>query len=134
MKKTILIETLLLFLLAVIISVCVQEWKFVDATLLNLNDKHLVDIATPDIIETWKNNLQNYYIYAIFTTIAGLLDVLIIILVIITDFPVFKLIHEKTNERKIQRAQAKAETAEANKQRKIMALEAQLEELKKDGK
>lgn len=134
MKKTILIETLLLFLLAVIISVCVQEWKFVDATLLNLNDKHLVDIATPDIIETWKNNLQNYYIYAIFTTIASLLDVLIIILVIIKDFPVFKLLHEKTNERKKQRVQAKTETAEANKQRKIMALEAQLEELKKDGR
>lgn len=90
MKKTILIEVILLFLLAVIISVSVQEWQFVNTISQNLNDDHLVEIATPDILESWKQDLHSYCVYGSFTAIAGLLNIVAIILIAIKDFPIFK--------------------------------------------
>ena len=118
MKKTIIIE----LLLVIAISLLIYPWILYLQS-LNLyitfnafNERGFVDCITMVIL----------------LSLPIIANLTAIILIAIKDFPVFKPLLDKLNARKQKRAQEKAVRAEADKQAKIAALEAQLQELKKD--
>lgn len=125
MKKTIIIEVLLLFVTAVLAYFCVTYWTGVNTYIKHnlINEQHL---------ESFRQILT----FAIFITIGLLSALAAIILIAIKDFPIFQPLVEKakakSNARKQSKEQTKAARTEANKQARIEQLQAELDELKKD--
>ena len=124
MKKTIIIEFLLLFASAVLMYFCVMYWNGVK----NNIEHNILNSSYANLVDAFYKTLT----YAILFTLVLLTTLTAIILIAIKDFPVFKPLLDKLNAHKQKRVQAKAERAEADKQTKIAELEAQLEELKND--
>lgn len=120
MKRTIIIEVLLLFIFTILIIVLINAWQ---------NLHILLEFYEG---EDWEIFVKNYnitsaIIFPIFYTLATIADLAAIILIALKDF---KSLADKLATRKVARQEAKAERAEADKQAKISELEKQLEELK----
>lgn len=124
MKRTIIIEILLIATLGILFALNYYCWNYI-SEIIDLKDK------IPQWTNEYYSMLKHHLPYAIFALFAILADVAAIILIAIKDFPIFKPIVDKFTAHKEKCAQAKAERAEEAKQAKIQALEAQLEELKK---
>lgn len=73
-----------------------------------------------------------YNTFALLNFLGTVTCIAAIVLTAINNFEIFQPLRDKLNARKEKHAQAKAERAEEAKQAKIQALEAELEELKKD--
>ncbi len=130
MKRTIFVEILLLLVLAVLLAIGIAHWQSVSSWLnLYFEDFHN-DYTWNEFVKEFA--FDKTLTYSIFTLVATIADLVAIILIAIKDFPVFKPLLDKLAANKERRTQAKAERAEADKQAKIKALEAELEELKND--
>lgn len=127
MKRTIIIEILLLFVLAVVVAITWIYWDSIKV-LIYYYEKYYYSEGH-SLTEVFPQITSNI-ITAIFTTLGGIVTIITMILIAIKDFPVFKPLFDKVSARKQARAQVKAEKAEADKQNRIAALEAELEELK----
>lgn len=117
MKKVIIIEILLIIVLSVLIACLVEFAEVLKIRILYNGSKEYITQST---------------LYVIFVSFAILCNIAIIVLIALKEFTIFKPLLDKLQARKEQRLQAKTERAEANKQAKIIELEKQLEELKKD--
>lgn len=129
MKRTILIEIILLFVLAVLIAVIWKQWDSIRVSIYYYKNYFAQDGYT---LTEFNPSLVDNIVLAIFATVACLTTLFVIILIAIKDFPVFQPLVDKLNARKEARNIAKVEKAEQAKQNKIEALEKQLEELKKE--
>ena len=126
MKKTIIVEILLLFVLAVLLAFCIKIWNYIAL---------LIEWATGVDEASASYVYESVYIalpYSLLTLIALPITLFVIILIALKDLPVFKPLADKLTARKEKRTQAKAERAEADKQARIAELENELEELKKN--
>ncbi len=122
MKKTIIVEFLLLFVFAVLLYFCICHLlMFSDLVkIYNSNDKTLSFAEEFGYSELIKG---------IISLLACIADITGIILIALTHVKPITAIIEA---RKLKRAQLRTERAHADKQAKIAELEAKLEELKKD--
>ena len=111
MKKTITIEILLLFVFGVLIAISIIFLQ------LAANQFIIAEQLTP-VIETARKNLM----YGLFLLIAAIADLVVIILIALKDFPKIK---QSIAEHKAVRKTTK-------KQKRIDALQAELDALKKD--
>lgn len=138
MKKTIVIEILLLFVLALLIAVAVDYADFIGI----YNDMIAETKRHPEYVSYSRTlaheiQIRNTYIsYFVPTILAAFATLAAIIILAIRDFPVFKPLVDKFKAkraaRKEQRAAEKTEQAETAKQERIAELQAELDELKKD--
>ena len=130
MKKIVVIEILLLFVFAVLIA-CTTK-LFIYITELNEEMiKYGIDTQAFGY-QIYKGRLNTATSYAIPTLIASIADLVVIVIIAIKDFTVFKPIAVKFNAHKEKRAEARAEKVEIAKQQRIEKLQAELNELKKD--
>lgn len=130
MKRVIFIEILLIFILSFLLVATISYWKNVEF-LVNYYNNHLQDtVSWNDFVSAY--GFDNNLTYSIISLIAVLANLIAIILITTKNFPVFKPLVDKYNARKQKHAQAKAERAEIEKQKRIEQLETELEELKKD--
>lgn len=114
MKKTILIELLLSFVAIILTYRCAYSWYYVS-----------LYIDTQIFNDGFQLELSSGILF--------ILSILAIIAVmVLTALKNFKRITDKLQARKEKRNQVKAERAEAEKQKRIAALQSELEELKKD--
>lgn len=130
MKRTIIIEILGVFILAVLITLgvsCIQ---------VSINNFTAIDEMSMEaykiLHEIYLTNARRYLAYSILALVAALCDLAAMVLVAIHNFPCFKPLLDKHAAKCDERKQAKAERAEADKQARIERLTAELEELKKD--
>lgn len=125
MKRTILIEILLLIAAIVMIACCVQFFIIV------ANDLETIEWFKQENQEylSWYRFVWQYSIFGSLSLLAALADLAAMILIALRDIPKLKAWVER---RKAARADAKAEKAEADKQARIAALQAELDQLKKD--
>lgn len=121
MKKTILIEILLLFVFAIFLYFCVNYWNGVNSYFEHnlINEQHL-------------DSFHRTLTFAILITLGLLLTLAAMILIAIKDLGCFKPMLAKIEAMKQARNEAKAEKAVVDKQARIAKLEKELEELKKD--
>lgn len=128
MKRTIIIEVILFFVLAVLIAVIWKQWDSIQLSFYYyknyFSQNHTLNEIYPNLIEN--------IVLTSFATLSCIATFVAIVLIAIKDFLIFKPLVDKVTARKQARAQTKAEKAQAAKQAKIEALEAELEELKKD--
>lgn len=114
MKKTILIESLLSFVVLTLTGYCSYFWYYVNLC-IEMQIFH-------EGFQMWLS--------------AGILFILsilaIIAVMVLTALKNFKRITDKLQARKEKRNQVKAERAQAEKQKRIERLQSELEELKKD--
>ncbi|MDE7406482.1 MAG: hypothetical protein K2M89_06390 [Clostridiales bacterium] len=153
MKKAIVIEVLLLFILAVLIAVAVQHWQSIEPLLPDLEyykkmaremlEQYGHDRGFADMVQKTNASIALYRTYGIFDILAMLADVVIMVTIALFNFPCFKPLVDKLTaklapskeqraQRKAERAAAKAEQAATAKQERIEKLQAELDELKKD--
>ena len=122
MKKTIIVEILLLFASCMLIAFAC--WEFIAL------HNYLV------FFDETSGITQQLMTRGILALLASLATLAAIIIIAIKDFPVFKPLVDKFNAKraayKEQREAVKAEQAEAAKQARIEQLQAELDELKKD--
>lgn len=130
MKRSIIIELLIFFVFVVLVALSIILWKRYND--LNYFYTYFINTGHDDIAQEYPPMIVHCLIYAILSAFALLADFAAIIMLAIKDFPVFKPLVDKLNERKQKHAQAKAERADRAKQAKIAELEQQLEELKKE--
>lgn len=133
MKKTIVIEVLLLFVLAVTIASAIEFFVVYNDTVDGV--RHHVDGTYFWI----KYNVQNVSVliaYGCLSIIAAISTLAAMIVIAIKGLPCIKPLADKLHvqhvARKEARDQAKAEQAAIAKQERIAKLEAELDELKKD--
>lgn len=119
MKKTIIIEILLLFVTVLLLYFCGLYWDSVSS---------YIEIGVP--YSEIREALNRCIVYAVLNTLASIATLTAIILIALKDLPVFKPIADKLTAHKEKRTQAKAERAEADKQARITELENELNELK----
>lgn len=133
MKRTILIEVLLLFVLSVLVLMMWKCWNSIKVSIYYY--KNYSSLGGHGLTEVFPSIIGDI-ILAVFVTLSGIVIIAVMFLIALKDFPVFKPIHDKfvakSNARKAVRTQAKADKAEAAKQARIEQLQAELEELKKD--
>lgn len=136
MKKyliVLLVEIFLVVVLAISIHFNYCFWNSVsDLNKLIEMYTDSIDYDYTMVIQGLKESVKTNTNYAILSLTSSLLILASIILIAIKDFPVFQPFRDKIKARQEQRAQAKAEKAEAKKQELIKDLEATLEELKND--
>ena len=127
MKKIILIELLLCFAMAVLLAECILCFKVCVG--------HFENYYSEFFIATKELNLQ-WAIEYLFRGIASLLACIAVIIIIgmiaVRNFKVFQPLIDKHNARKQELAAARAAKADADKQKRIEELQAELQELKKD--
>lgn len=132
MKKTIVIEVLLAFALAMLVVFAIMEFRACYYYLQAI--EYYKEIGT-DYSEI-AIAVNQVTLYGTFATLAALCTLAAIIIIAIKDFPVFKPLVDKFNAKraayKEQREAVKAEQAEAAKQARIEQLQAEIDELKKD--
>lgn len=138
MKKTVIIEILLLFVFGFLLAILTMFFRSLQNNIQGLN--MLESFNNPDYygesIDLTKKTINTDIIYIVFTILSCFADIAVIVLIAIKDFPVFQPIVDKytawATARKADN-QAKAnEVAEAKKQQRIADLEKELNELKKD--
>ncbi len=127
MKKYIIGNILLIFVLAVLIAFSISRFE-----LAQNHYEYYKSLTNAQEIELYKELYINAVIYGILFLVAAFADLIAIILFSLKGTTGFQAIYDKLLARKSARNAAKAEQAEAKKQDKIKALEAELEELKKD--
>lgn len=127
MKKYIIGNILLIFVLAVLIAFSISRFE-----LAQNHYEYYKSLTNAQEIELYKELYINALIYGILFLVAAFADLIAIILFSLKGTTGFQAIYDKLLARKSARTAAKAEQAEAKKQDKIKALEAELEELKKD--
>lgn len=137
MKKTIIIEVLLLFVFCVALACAIKILIF------STNMLYMIDYAN-NVLQYENDNLRIEYIaslneqyntalsYGIPAIFAAVADLAAMVIIAIKDFPVFKPLVDKFKAHKEQRDAAKAKQAEIAKQERINELQAELDELKKD--
>lgn len=135
MIRAIVIEVLLLFIFAVLIAssawflkIAVEDFQI--ALKISPND-------TPN--DTYFLEYARLYLaYGLPSLFAAVADIVVIVLVALKEFPVFKPLIDKHKARKLQRKleKTKAEAIQAEEYRKsrIEQLQAELEDLKKNEK
>lgn len=129
MKRTIIIEVLLLFILGVLISLFVTH---IDQTITWFGDINWnIEQGFEPIDIVYKRAYTNLT-YSIFSSLASVFDIAIMIIIAIQNFKAFQPIIEKYHSRKSNRLAARQAKAEEEKQKQIAELEKKLDELKKD--
>lgn len=123
MKRTIMVEILLLFTFVVVLTLGIWCLK---AGIMNFNALHNYQ----------EQELAKYaYMYLIFGIcgiLAALATLTVMVIIALKDFPVFKPMLDKLTAKRADRKQAKAEKAAADKQARIERLQSELDALKKD--
>lgn len=123
MKKSILIEVFLTFVLAVLLYFCICFLLEYNSLMEIYNNSNNANLSFEEMF-----GYGSLY-KGLFLLFAAIIDTAAIILIALKDF---KGLTAQLQARKAARQQAKAERAEADKETKIAELEKQLEELKKD--
>lgn len=125
MKRTIVIEILLLIAAIAMIACCVQFFVMV------ANDLETIEWFKQENQEylSWYRFVLQYSIFGSLSLLATLADLAAMVLIALRDIPKLKAWIE---QRKAARKVAKAEKAEADKQTRIAMLQAELDQLKKD--
>lgn len=138
MKKTIIIEILLLFVFAVLIACTSMAFIYVTNMNFHISQLGKAGLDNPDyqhiqeIIAYYKGNNHIVAAFAVPSLIAAISTLAVIIVIAIKDFPVFKPLLDKFATKKAEKQTAKAQQAAKNKQTRIEQLENELNELKKD--
>lgn len=138
MKKTIVIEILLLFVVAWLIPIMIYHAENIEMyrTLISIYKENPDAFSYESTLAHTIQNLNTQIIYFVFTLLAALATLAAMILVALKDFPVFKPLLDKLAAKRADRKQAndtaKAEKAAADKQARIERLQSELDELKKD--
>lgn len=136
MKKTIIVEILLLFVFCVamagaikILNYAVSCAKMLDlANKINFGD----EFSRNQFITNYKEQFHTALSYGVPALFAAVADLAAMVIIAIKDFPCFKPLVDKFKAYNEQRATAKAEQAATAKQERIEKLQAELDELKKD--
>lgn len=132
MKKTIVIEILLSFILSILILFAFLEFRGI---YYNFQAIKYLESMGQEYID-FSDSTRQFAIYGSLAVLASLATIAVMVLIAIKDFPVFKPLVDKFNAKraahKEQREAIKAEQAEAAKQARIEQLQAELDELKKD--
>lgn len=137
MKKTIIVETALIVILAISITFAVEYWgltsKLIDELKIfknNFNPSNYFSYY-PEL-NYYHNTIKHNAIYGSLSLIAAFATLAAMVLIALKDFPVFKPMLDKLTAKRADRKQAKAEKAAADKQARIERLQSELDELKKD--
>lgn len=135
MKKVIIIEILLTIVFVVLLVCAIIAFRYIAAM------KEYIELSTtldPDypnysLVQISANDNEFFCKIllglAIPMIIAAPFVLAVMVIIAVKDFPFVK---QRISEFKAKRAEAKAEKAEADKQARIEALQAELDELKKD--
>lgn len=121
MKRSIIIEILLIFVLGVLLSVTILNLQSIISS-INWYKNNAEFYSWEEYAK--ETNFAAYIIRLVFYLLATIANLGAIILIAVKDFPVFNPVVDKHTARKAERTAAK-------KQAKITELEAQLEELRK---
>lgn len=140
MKKTVVVEILLLLAFCVLLACAINYLRTACETLKTIEwiktDPIFSDPEREDLVYTYNLHLATTLSYGIPALIAALSTLAAMVIIAIKDFPVFKPLVDKFNAKRAahneQRAAVKAEQAEEAKQARIEQLQAELDELKKD--
>ena len=137
MKKTIVIEILLAFIFAVLIACSSPFFKHVAAMNEYIEEINGFILYDPNVdyssdLKYYNAQINQALAYAIPMLIAAIADIVVMVVIAIKEFPIFKSLKNKFKIRQEQRAAAKAEQAKIAKQQRIEKLQAELDELKKD--
>lgn len=129
MKRIIIIESLLIFVFAILVVLFVPHIR---QTIIWFKDIHwnILQGFSPHPL-SYKYAYTNLS-YSIFSFLAAIADIAVMALVAIKEFKVFQPLIDKHNARKQARAAARTAKAESEKQKEIAELEKRLDELKKD--
>ena len=129
MFRAIVIEVLLLFIFAVLITSTVF---FLNASVANFHAASYINEHVDILIERG----YKYLAYGLPNLLAAIADIVVIVLVALKEFPVFKPLIDKykahKQHRKHEKAKAEAIQAEEYRKSRIEQLQAELEELKKN--
>lgn len=138
MKKTIMIETLLLFVFCVALACSIKILDY--AVTVSKSLEHYLNGDITYFDPALQNDQIRYYTdlyhtalsYGIPALFAAVADLAAMVIIAVKDLPCFKPFVDKFKARKTARNQAKAEQAAIAKQERIDKLQAELDELKKD--
>lgn len=134
MKKTIFIEIILAFTITVLIVCAVKFMAYV----IDLNYRlELLKYCAPGeqtaLLTTKYTNQRNEALSCGIPLIISTITTFIVMVIIaLKDFPVFKPMLDKLSAKRDARKQAKAAKAVADKQARIERLQSELDALKKD--
>lgn len=140
MKRTIAIEALLFFIVAVLIYLfisnlisAVQNLNFAN-DLLNsrLEEGYSEEVALREVDNIKEISTRQVLFATLLYLPAAIADFTSIVLIAVFPLPGIKPLVEKVQARREARFAARAEKAEADKQKRIEELQAELDELKKD--
>ena len=135
MKRTVFIEILLLVVLGVLLYIAINS--FIGASQSFSWAKRFSEEGEDYIIETYRSQAVRLLLFGLLLYLPAILaDVAAMTLIAVKEFPVFKPLTDKIAARHAARKEArntaKAAKAEAEKQKRIEQLEAELHSLKKD--
>ncbi len=128
MKKTILIELLLLFGFSVALACSIKLFVYANGCIETIE----IFREYADVVESYRGAMHTAISYAIPSLIAALGTLAAGIIIAVKDFPCFKPLIDKFKAKREAKAVAKTEKAEADKKARIEQLQAELDELKKD--
>lgn len=126
MKRTIIVEVLLVFILAVLIVAAVHHWEWYNAWSSQIQDYTENGFPYGNAMKDAMAGLAQFRTYGIFDILAMLADFAAMVCLTI---PAIKKLKDKIAAKHSEHKTAKAE---ADKQARIEQLKADLEELKKD--
>ena len=129
MKRTIIIEILLLFVLAVLLACTIKLFVYINDL---KEEMEAYGLTSGFGYAVYSGRISTATSYVIPTFIAAIATAVAMVLVAVFNLPAFKPLVDEMKARKEQRAAAKAELAEVAKQQRIEKLQAELDELKKD--
>lgn len=129
MKRIIIIESLLIFIFAILVTLFVPHLQ---QAIIWFKDIHwnIAQGFSPHPL-SYKYAYTNLS-YSIFSFLAAIADIAVMVLIAIKEFKVFQPLIDKHNARKQERAAARTAKAESEKRKRIEQLQAELEELRKD--
>lgn len=136
MKKTVIVEVLLLFVFCVALA-CTIKMLIFATDMLDIIDyanniQFESDYLRNEFINTYKEQYNTALSYGIPSLFAAVADLIAMAIIAIKDFPVFKPFVDKLKDKRAARKEQRAEQAAIAKQDRIAKLEAELDELKKD--
>lgn len=129
MRKKIFIIGSLLFIEIVLILLTVSHLQILINN-LDFYYNHAPHLYEP--LTTFYPKFAAHLSYAILAIIANLLNITLIVVTLIKDFPVFKPLADKLAAKRAAREEQRAEQAVVAKQAKIDKLQTELDKLKND--
>ena len=135
MKKTVVVEILLVAVFAVLLSCAIIALKDIPSMNEYIDWYNTLSPDYPDYdlvdITAWafKGYIPIFLSISIPALIAAIADLAAIVIIAIKDLPIVK---QRIDSFKAKRTAVKAEQAETAKQQRIEKLQAELDELKKD--